>query len=714
MLRFIISIKGMKLHRTEIILTIIFIFILTIGIIMEFKKNQLLPPLANKIPKKISIHGDQLVDNYFWMNERDTQPVLDYLHSENDYTYAKMKHTEHLQNTLYKEMRSRIKEDDTTVPYKFGNYEYFTKTENGKQYDIYCRQLASEDIEITLDLNDFAEDHDYLVMNAYKVSPNEKMLAFTLDTSGSELHKMIVKEIQSGQILDDYLLNIDGSIEWANDNKTIFYIRLDAARRPYQLWRHTIGESQDKDILVYQEDDEKYYLGLHRTKNGKYLKMSLESNITTEIRILDRNNPLGNWMIIADRDDGVENSIYHHGDYFYILTNKDAVNFKLIRKKIGQIDFEDFIDHSENIYLKNVTMFKNHLAVLERENGQLQIRIYEFLTDQWDTLTMDDEIYSIEFDANYDWDSPFLRFSYGSFLTPYSVYDYDFRTKRRVLRKQEEVLAGYDPNNYISERIWANSDDGKQIAITILYKKDIQLEGNNPCFLWGYGSYGATYDPWFSSNIFSLVDRGFVYARAHIRGSSFLGRQWYEDGKMLNKKNTFKDFITVAEYLIEKNITSSKKLAIYGGSAGGLLIGAVVNTAPDLFQVAIPSVPFVDVINTMLDTSIPLTATEFDEWGNPAQKEYYDYMLSYSPYENIESKEYPHILVLAGYNDPRVQYWEPAKWTAKLRSLKTDDNDLLLKTIMDAGHFSSSGRFDYLKDVAFYYAFILDKLGIRS
>jgi oligopeptidase B len=708
--------KDPHLTKTEIGLTTLFLGIIIIGLKMTPPKQKLMPPVAKRIPKDVTIHGDKRIDNYFWLRERDSQPVLDYLNAENDYTFSKMKPTEKLQKKLVQEMRGRIKEDDATVPYKFGTFMYYTRTEEGKQYDIYCRKPGSMtgEEQVTLNLNVMAQKHDYLVLNAYKISPDEQKLAFTIDTSGAELHKMIITDLESGRILDDNLSNLDGAVEWANDNKTLFYTKLDEAHRPYQLWRHQLGQEQSQDILIHQENDDRYNVGLHRTKSGAFLKMSLGSNMTTEVHLLDRNDPLGDWEMVQPREQGVEYYIYHHGNYLYRLTNKDAINFKLVRQSITGGGDEEIIPNRETCYLKDITLFKDHMAVLERVEGNLTIRIFDFQEESWHALEMDEEIYSVEFDANYDWNSDFLRMSYGSFITPFSIYDVNLNTHDKTLKKREEILGGYDPDNYITERIWAPTHDGKKVAITLLYKKGLNLKGNNPCFLWGYGSYGATYDPWFSSNIFSMVDRGVVYARAHIRGSSFLGRQWYIDGRLKNKKNTFHDFISAGNFLAEEGITSPEKLAIYGGSAGGLLIGAVVNMAPNLCKVAIPSVPFVDVINTMLDESIPLTVTEFEEWGNPKEKDYYNYMLSYSPYENVEQMDYPHMLVLAGYNDPRVQYWEPAKWTAQLRSMKTDQNDLLLKTIMGAGHFSSSGRFDYLKDVAFYYAFILDKLGIKS
>ena len=701
--------------KTEFTLNALFLGIMIVGIIMTASNHAPSPPVAEMIPKDVTIHGDKRIDPYYWLNEKGTKPVLDYLNAENNYSIEQMKHTERLQDELYREMRARIKEDDTTVPYKFMNHIYYTRTEKDNQYDVYCRKRDSMDgkEEITVDLNKLAEKVNYLTLGSHKISPNEKMVAYTIDTSGSERYKLIIKDIQSGKILDENLTNLEGPIEWANDNITLFYTLLDDAHRPHQLWRHTLENKQSQDSLVYEEKDERFFVGLHRTKSGAFLKMELESNITSEVHLLDRNDPLGEWQVFQPREQEVEYYVYHHGDYFYQITNKNAINFKLIRKRLNGDGEEELIPNRETTFLDNLTMFKDHMAVLERVNGKLEIRVFDFNSESWTHLEMDEEIYSLFFDANYDFNADFLRVGYGSFITPYSVYDIDFKTRTKTLRKRKDVLGGYDPDNYKTERIWAPTHDGKQVAISLLYQKNIDLKGNNPCFLNGYGSYGSTYDPWFSSRIISLVDRGVVFARAHIRGSSYLGRQWYLDGRLMNKKNTFKDFISIGKYLSDENVTSPGKLAIHGGSAGGLLIGAVLNMEPDMCAVAVADVPFVDVINTMLDETIPLTVIEFEEWGNPKEKKFYEYMKSYSPYDNVAAKGYPHIMVLAGYNDPRVMYWEPAKWTARLRALKTDSNDLLMKTEMQAGHFSSSGRFDYLKDVAFYYAFVLDKLGIN-
>ena len=693
---------------------------------MSSCSQPLAPPDAVKKPYEMTIHGDTRVDSYYWMRLSDeqksaktydahTQEVVDYINLENEYTQGSLAHTKKFQDHLFNEIIGRIKKDDETVPYLKNGYYYYSRYEEKKEYAIYCRKKGSLEAEeeVMLDGNELSEGYDYFAVGGMSVSPDNNWLAYGIDTLSRRFYTIYFKNLSTGNILEQVVPNTTGNIAWANDNKTLFYTVLDKAHRSYQLWHHELGNEQSDDVLVFQEDDDRFSVGLHRTKSGKFLKMDLESQITTEVYLLDRNDPFGEWKLVQPREQGVEYYVYHHGNYLYQITNKDAINFKMIRTTLKGRKKDEIIPNREKITLDDVSMFKNHMAVLERIDGNLEIRLFNFEDESWYNIEMNEDIYSLNFEENYDWNSDFFRFGYGSFKTPYCVYDIDFKTHKKTLRKKEEILGGYESENYVSERIWAPTHDGKKLAITLLYKKGIDLKGNNPCFLWGYGSYGATYDPWFSSNIFSLVDRGMVYARAHIRGSSFMGRKWYLDGKLKQKKNTFEDFISAGRFLENEGITSSAKLAIYGGSAGGLLIGAVMNMAPDLCKVAIPSVPFVDVINTMLDESIPLTVSEFEEWGNPKEKDYYDYMKSYSPYDNVEAKAYPHTLVLAGYNDPRVPYWEPAKWTAKLRNLKKDDNDLLLKTIMGAGHFSSSGRFDYLKDVAFYYAFILDKLEIN-
>ncbi|MEE2765523.1 MAG: S9 family peptidase, partial [Candidatus Neomarinimicrobiota bacterium] len=564
------------------------------------------------------------------------------------------------------------------------------------------------------DLNTMAEHYDYLVLESYKISPDHQLLAFAFDTSGAEFFACRIKDLKTGDILSDYLTNLAGPIEWANDNKTLFYVTLNDAQRPFQLWRHVLGSDQSEDILIYEEKDDRFHMGLTRSKNNQYLAMDLGSNTTTEVRVLKRDNPYGKFKTLIRREEGVEYYTYFHHNDYYVLSNKDAPNFKLIRLPLSGFNDTVIVSHRKDTMLEEVSMFHNHLALLERIKGRLQIRILQIDTGQWRTIEMNQELYSLFFSWNKDWYSSFIRVGFSSFITPYSVIDIDLISGYLTLKKQDQVLGGYDPEEYTVIRHWAPTYDGQKIPLSILHHTKLKLNGENNCILYGYGAYGDNYDPWFSSNIFSLVDRGLVFVRAHIRGSSYLGRQWYINGKMMKKKNTFRDFISTAEYLIDEGITTPNNLAIYGGSAGGLLIGATINMRPDLFKVAVADVPFVDVINTMLDDSIPLTAIEFEEWGNPRDKEMYNYMLSYSPYDNVSEQNYPHLLVLAGYNDPRVPYWEAAKWTARMRDMKTDSNDLFLKTDMMTGHHASSGRFDYLKDIAFYYAFVLDKLRVEE
>ena len=673
-------------------------------------------PVAEKRLQEVTVHGDTRFDDYAWLREKDTHSVLDYLKAENKYTGVKLKHLEKLRKELYQEMRSRIKEDDNTVPYKYGDYFYYTRTEKGKQYDIYCRKYLFLDAEeeITVDLNIMAEHLDYLVLEAYKVSPDHQLLAFAFDTSGAEFFACRIKDLKTGNILDDRLMNLAGPMEWANDNKTLFYVTLNDAQRPFQLWRHVLGSDQSEDILIYEESDDQFHMGLTRSKSDQYLIMDIGSNTTTEVHVLNRDEPHGKFKTLIPREKGVEYYAYLHDNDYYVLSNKNAPNFKLIRLPLRGSIYTVVVPEREDTMLEDVSIFQNHLALLERLNGRLQIRILQIDNGQWRTVSMNEELYSLYFSWNKDWYSTFLRVAFSSFITPYSVIDIDLISGKQTLKKQDQVLGGYDSEEYTVVRHWAPTSDGQKIPLSILYHRNLNLSEENNCILYGYGAYGDNYDPWFSSNIFSLIDRGLVFVRAHVRGSSYLGQQWYLNGRMMNKKNTFRDFISTAEYLIDEGITTPDNLAIYGGSAGGLLIGAAINMRPDLFKAAVADVPFVDVINTMLDDSIPLTAIEFEEWGDPRDKEMYDYMLSYSPYDNISEQDYPHLLVLAGYNDPRVPYWEAAKWTARIRDMKTDSNDLFLKTDMMTGHHASSGRFDHLKDIAFYYAFVLDKLRVTE
>ena len=677
----------------------------------------LTPPVAKADPKTDTLHGEARVDNYFWFREKSNPEVIAYLEAENKYTKAMMQHTEDFQEELYQELLGRIKETDLSVPEKINNYYYYTRTEEGKQYPIYCRKKESLEAEeeILLDQNALAEGHEYLEMGVYKISPNHQLLAYSTDATGGESYTLYIKDLNTGQLLADQIPNTYYSVEWASDNQTLFYTTLDAAKRPYKLYRHQLGSDPAADSLIYHETDESFFLDVSKTRSNAYLLMELENINTSEVHYLKADQPMGDFKVISPRQSELEYSVEHHGDQFFIVTNTDAVNFKLMRASVNnpsRANWQEMIPHREVVKLDGVSAFQNHLVIFEREDGLQKIRVRNLATDEEHAVDFPEPVYTVQQERNPEFNTDILRFNYASFVTPMSVFDYEMDARTRELKKQDEVLGGYDPSLYESERIFAKAVDGTAIPISLVYKQGLVKDGGNPLLLYGYGSYGINSEPYFSSNRLSLLDRGFIYAIAHVRGGEEMGRAWYENGKLRHKKNTFTDFITCAEHLITEKYTASDKLVIEGGSAGGLLMGAVTNMRPELFEIVIAKVPFVDVVNTMLDASIPLTVIEYDEWGNPNERVFYDYIKSYSPYDNIEAKAYPHILVIAGLNDPRVHYWEPAKWTAKLRALKTGDKRLLLKTEMGAGHGGPSGRYNHLKEIAFEYAFIFDLLGI--
>ncbi|MFQ6007695.1 MAG: S9 family peptidase [Candidatus Zixiibacteriota bacterium] len=683
------------------------------------EESALAPPVAKIVPKVDTIHGEVRIDNYYWLRERDNPEVIEYLEAENEYTDAMMKHTKAFQQKLYEEMVGHIKETDLTVPEREGDYYYYTRTEEGKQYRIYCRKKASLDAEeeIILDVNELAVGHEYYAVAALAVSPSQKLLAYTVDTTGGEVYTLYVKNLSTGKLLLDTVPEMSGSLVWANDNRTIFYTTLDQTKRPYKLFRHELGSDPKDDPLIYQEEDNAYYLGITKTRSKEYLLMKLGSMVTTEIHYLNANNPRGTFKVIHPRQHEMEYDVSHHGDKFFIRTNDNAKNFKLVEAPISdpsKENWKEIIPHNDSVMIDGIDLFKNHLVVYERQKGLKQMRVINLTTNKSHYVKFPEPVYSFWPNGNREYNTNLVRFTYMSLVTPRSVFDYNMDDKTRELKKQYEVLGGYDPSQYQSERLFATAADGTEIPISMVYKKGMVRNGKNPLLLYGYGAYGASMEPYFSSNRLSLLDRGFIYAIAHIRGGGEMGRYWYDQGKLLNKKNTFTDFIACAEHLIAEKYTSPDKLVISGGSAGGLLMGAVTNMRPDLFKAVVAEVPFVDVTNTMLDPSIPLTVIEYEEWGNPNDTEYYDYIRSYSPYDNVEAKDYPNILITAGLNDARVQYWEPAKWVAKLRAMKTDNNLLLLKTKMGAGHGGASGRYDYLKDVAFKYAFILDLFGVNE
>lgn len=677
------------------------------------------PPIAEKQPQVLELHGDERVDNYFWLKERDNPQVIAYLEAENAYTSAMMQHTEALQSQLYDEMLSRIKETDLSVPYRKDDYYYYSRTEEGKAYPIHCRKKGSLDAEeeILLDQNELAEGYDFFSLGVLQVSPDHQVLAYSVDTSGAERYTLFFLDLSEFKLYPESISDTYYSFAWGNDNTTVFYTKIDSANRPFQLFRHALGTPAPEDLLVYEEADEAYYLSVGKTRSQAYILMDLGSITTSEVHYLDANNPTENFQIIHPRTSGMEYGIEHHSDHFYIVTNDEAINFKLMKTPVAspaKENWQTVIPHRDDVMLLDVSAFADHLVIYERKGGLATVRVQKLATGEEHPITFPEPTYTISEGSNPEFNTTTLRFSYSSLITPPSVFDYDMETQQRELKKETEVLGGYDRTQYKSEWLMATAKDGTQIPISIVYKQGIKKDGKNPLFLTGYGSYGYSYPASFSSTRLSLLDRGVVFAIAHIRGGTEMGRKWYEDGKFLHKKNTFTDFIVCAEYLIEQQWTSSYTIAISGGSAGGLLMGAVVNMRPDLFKVVVADVPFVDVVTTMLDTSLPLTVLEWEEWGNPNDKVYYDYMKSYSPYDNVEAKDYPDILITTGLNDSRVQYWEPAKWTAKLRELKTDSNILLLKTNMGAGHGGASGRYESLKELAFEYAFVFERLSLAK
>lgn len=677
-------------------------------------------PIAKKIEHKLEKHGDIRIDNYYWLNDRENQEVIDYLNEENNYTKSILKPTEDLQAKLFEEMKARIKEDDSSVPYKLNGYWYLTEFQKGKEYPIHKRRketLENKD-EILFDVNMMAEGHSYYQLGGISVAPNNQLVSFGVDNVSRRIYTIQIKDLISGEILADKIENTTGSSVWAADNKTLFYTRKDETLRAYQIWKHRLGTKQEDDVLVFEETDDTFNAYVYKSKSRDYIIIGSSSTVSDEYRYISSDQPDQEFKIFQKRERDLEYSIEHFGDSFYIQTNKDdAFNFKLMKtsvEKTAQENWIDVIPHREETFIEGFEIFKNYLVVEERTNGLLQMNIkaWDQSTDYY--LPFNEETYTANVGTNPDFDTDILRYGYTSLTTPSSVIDFNMNNKTFEVKKEQVVLGDFDKENYISERIWAEARDGKMVPISLVRRKDTPLSANTPLLLYAYGSYGYTIEPYFSSVRLSLLDRGFIYAIAHIRGGQYLGREWYEEGKMLEKKNTFFDYIDAAKYLVQQNYTSSKHLYAMGGSAGGLLMGAVINYEPALFNGVIAQVPFVDVVTTMLDDSIPLTTGEYDEWGNPNEKEYYAYMKSYSPYDNVEAKAYPNLYISTGLHDSQVQYWEPAKWVAKLRDLKTDRNILLLDTNMDTGHGGASGRFESLKEDAKEDAFLFMLEGITE
>ncbi len=672
------------------------------------------PEVAKKT-YKFNVHDLEIQDDYFWLRERDNEEVLDYLKSENNYTKLKLESTETLQKELYEEMVSRIKETDISVPVKKGDYFYYSRTEKGKQYAIYARKHFSTeaDEEILIDSNQLAEGEAYFDLGVFEISPNHNYLAYSVDLKGDEEYTLYIKDLEKGCLLADQIKNTATCCEWANDNKTFFYSTLDESKRPYKLFKHVLGEPVESDKELFEEKDERFFLSLDKSKDGAFLLLGLDSKITSEAWFLDADNPTADFSLIQKREEKHEYSVEHHKGEFYVLSNDQAQNFKLMKTLVVTPEKENWsevIAHKEGVQLEDIDVFEDVLVVFKREGGLDHIELRYWNSEEVFEIPFEEPVYALRQGNNPEFKAPMLRFSYTSLTTPNTVIEFNFKNKTKTVRKQQDVLGGYDPQDYQSERIYATASDGTKVPISLVYKKSLKKEEGNPFYLYGYGSYGINIDATFSSNRLSLLNRGFVFGIAHIRGGSDLGRDWYENGKFLTKKNTFTDFIACSEHVIQEGYTSSNQLYVAGGSAGGLLMGACVNERPDLFQGVIMHVPFVDVINTMLDESLPLTVTEYDEWGNPNEKQYFDYIYSYSPYDQIKQQDYPSMFVTGGLNDPRVQYWEPTKWVAKLREFKTDQNDLLLKIDMGSGHGGASGRYEYLKEIAMEYAFILNNL----
>lgn len=686
------------------------------------------PPDPEEIPYELASHGTKRVDNYYWMKlseeqknapvkDEQTTKVLNYLEAENDYLKAMMEHTEPLQEKLYKEMVGRIKQDDESVPYLDNGYWYYTRFEKQKEYPIYCRRKGTlrAPEEILLNVNELADGYAYFNVRGLKVSEDNNLLAYGVDTVSRRRYTLYLKDLRTGKIVDRPVPNTEGYVAWANDNKTFFYTMKDSVTlRSDRVLRHKLGTDPVNDVLVYTEKDETFSTGITKTKSKKYLVIYSASTLTNDYQILDASKPENKFRPFSSRERGLEYSISHFHDKFYIVTNLDAPNFRLMETSERQTtrpNWKEKIPNRKDTLLEGIEIFREYLVLSERAHANTHMRIIDQKTGAKHYLSFGEPAYTVSPSINIDFDTEWLRYDYSSLTRPASTFDYNMRTKERKLLKEQEVVGGYDKDEYQTERLWAMARDGVNVPISLVYKKGIRKDGTNPTLLYGYGSYGYSMEPYFSSTRLSLLDRGFIFAIAHVRGGQEMGRQWYEDGKMFKKKNTFSDFVDCAEFLIEEKYTSPENLFATGGSAGGLLMGAVVNMAPHLFKGVIAEVPFVDVVTTMLDDDIPLTTGEFDEWGNPDKLESYMYMLEYSPYDQVEAQDYPHMLVTTGLHDSQVQYWEPAKWVAKLRNLKTDDNVLLLRTNMETGHGGASGRFQVYRETAQEYAFLLDLAG---
>ncbi|MCI0489234.1 MAG: S9 family peptidase [Blastocatellia bacterium] len=707
----------MKKMIAALLLQTTLLITLFVPVTMAQNGNGKQPPMAKKVSHLTEIHGYKLKDDYFWLREKKSPEVIKYLEDENAYTEEMMKHTKELQETLYKEMLGRIKQTDLSVPSRIGEYHYYSRTEEGKQYPYMCRRKAVPEgkEEILLDLNKMAEGHSFMGLGAYAVSNDGNWLAYSTDTTGYRQYVLHVKDLRTGQISSEKIERT-GSVVWAGDNRTLFYTTEDAvSKRSDKFWRHVVGS--DKNDLIYEEKDELFDVYAGRSLDKKIIALVSRAMTSREYRYLMADNPTGEFKVVLPRRDGHEYDVDHYNGLFYITTNKDAKNFRVVTAPLSdpsEKNWKPFIEHNPKVKIDGLTTFVNHLVVSEKEGGLNYLRVIDMKTKESHRITTDESDYALFPAGNPEFDTTTVRFNYQSMVTPSSVYDYDMNTRKRELLKQQEVLGGYDAKRYESKRIWAVARDGVKVPVSIVHKKGVKFDGRAPLLLYAYGSYGASLSPTFSSSRLSLLDRGAIYALAYIRGGGELGEEWREQGRMMKKLNTFYDFIDCAAYLVKNKYTSSDRLVIQGGSAGGLLMGGVTNMRPDLFKAVVAHVPFVDVMNTMLDASLPLTTSEYIEWGNPNEKAAFDYMIKYSPYDNVTAQKYPAMLVHVSLNDSQVPYWEGAKLVAKLRAKKTDKNPLLLKTNMGAGHGGASGRYDALRETAFTYSFMLWQMGLAK
>ncbi len=679
-----------------------------------------MPPSAQKKPYKRTIHGDTAVDNYYWLRERESEEVLAYLNEENAYLQKKMQHTEALQRRLYEEITERIKPDEQSVPFFENNFWHYTRYEAGKEHPLYCRKKTLEFAEeILIDVNKNSEGMPFYEIGDYSLSPDNKLLAFSEDTLGRRQYNIRIKNLETGDFFAETIPNTDGNIVWANDNKTVFYARKDAETlREFQIMRHQIGQNPEKDVLVFEEEDEAFNCYVYKSKSEKYVFIGSYSSESTEYRMIDATKPESEPKIFTKRQNKLEYSVEHDGgNVFYVLHNQKAKNFKLsvtAETKTEIKHWTDFVPYDASFFIEDFELFKDFVVIKERKNGLIQLRVVSKKDKAQYNVEFTEDVYETWIADNYETDSNVLRYGYSSLTTPSTTIDYDLVSKKKKVLKTKFAGKSFSSANYETERVFATAEDGTQIPISILHKKGIALNGENPLLIYGYGSYGYSMDVHFQASLISLIDRGFVYAIAHVRGGQELGRDWYDAGKLLKKRNSFTDFIACTDFLCQKGYSNPEKTFAQGGSAGGLLVGAVANMAPEKFRGIVAQVPFVDVVTTMLDETIPLTTGEFDEWGNPKNKNYYHYMLSYSPYDNVAERAYPAMLITAGLHDSQVQYWEPAKWTAKLRDYNKSQNPIYLFTEMDAGHGGASGRFEQYKETVLTYAFLLDLLGIEE